>query len=212
MAYKIFNNTGRALCSERENGFIVLFSEKRDFKDYQFNDLDGKAIVEAIWSPSGFVDAHYFFFSKVWFSADKVRSFNDLCIVKRDPAYPERFIETPVKELKESVFQAILSCSFDGVSDDELQDLANLRSTFEDDLRRARDEVERFAHSWRCRDGSVLPAHDQKVIIQLREEEKKRVDPSLLLHSYHHLMMEFRRELHRRGLILRMGNIVPFQY
>jgi len=63
MAYKILNNTGLALSSERENGFIVLFSERRDFENYQFDDLDGNSIVEAIWSPSG----HPFLLSKVWF-------------------------------------------------------------------------------------------------------------------------------------------------
>jgi len=203
MAYKIIDNTRFALSDERENGFIVLFGNKDDFENYEFADVDGKAIVEALWSPSGYVDSYSLFFSKVWFAADKVRSFNDLHIVKRDPAYP-RFIEAPVIELKQSVLQALLSCSLKEVSDDDLQDIADLGgfgSRFVDKLRRAREEVKRFANSWRCRDGSVLPAHDQKALVRIKESgETKRVDPSALLYARDRLLLQLTPERFHREL------------
>lgn len=203
MAYKILNNTGFALDLERENGFIVLFRWKDDFKDYRFDELEGKAIVEAIWSPSGFIEYDSFFLSKLWFAADAIRSFNDLRTVKRDPAYPERFIEEPVMTLKESVFRALVSGSLEEVPDDELQDVADLGgfgSRFVDDLRRARKEVERFAYLARYKDGTILPAHDQKVIIMVNGE-KNRVDPSLLLYSRDYLLPKLVGERLHRGLL-----------
>lgn len=197
--YKIFDNRGFASTLERENGFIVVFNRKDDFDNYQFDEIDEKSVVEAIWSPSGYVDSHSSFLSKVWFAADKVRLFNDR-IVKRDPAYPERFIESPVIELKESVFQALTSCSLKEVPDGDLEDIADLGgfcSSFVDDFRRAKKEVEIFSHSWRCKDGSVLPAHDQKVIV-LVDGERKRVDPSILLHARDHLLQQLTSEkIHR---------------
>lgn len=192
MAYKIFDNRRFALTLERENGFIVVFRKHADFVNYQFDEINGKSVVEAIWSPSGNVNSYSFFLSKLWFAADKTRTFNGLDAVKRDPAYPGRFIESPVMQLRESVFQALLSGSLEGVPDDELQYVINLgsrTSSFVDKLRRARDEVKRFAHSWRCRDKSVLPAHDQKVVI-LVGGERKRVNPSILLHARDPLLQQ----------------------
>lgn len=201
--YKIFDNRRFALTFELDNGIIVAFREHADWLNYQFEEIDGVHPVEAIWVPSGRVGGYSFFKSKLWFAADKIRTFNGGDAVKRDPAYPGRFIEAPVMELKESVFQALTSGSLEGVPDDELQDIINLDgygSTFVDTLRRARNEVERFAYPWRCKDGSVLPAHDQKVIV-LVDGQGKRVDPSILLQGRDHLLSQLTAERFRRELL-----------
>ena len=69
MAYKIFNNTNLALSKERENGMILSFDNLEEFLSYEFEEINGYKIVEALWSPN----FRHCCISKVWFDPDTIR-------------------------------------------------------------------------------------------------------------------------------------------
>ena len=78
MAYRVFNNVGYLISDRFEHGFLIVFENQSDFQNYQFRNVYGRQIVQAIWSSSGHTDPHSIlqsnedWFTKVWFTADRI--------------------------------------------------------------------------------------------------------------------------------------------
>ena len=75
--YRVFNNKFGGISDRFESGCVIIFQEKQDFDAYEFNDVYGRKIVQAIWSPSGLVDLHYIlwheeYYTKKYFRPDRI--------------------------------------------------------------------------------------------------------------------------------------------